>query len=466
VWFVGEAASILLAFSVSGVAVGQDGDKGWDLLDQRRRVEAVSSQKLALELRTAQSEADKLAAAEPDRAIARLRSAIAVIEADNVSPKEQRALALKQLKTRISTIESGIANAGNQADAQAKKEKAVARQRVERDQFAQDVADIKARLAGIGKMQEDGNFDAAVKEAADLNKKHPNIPATRAADLSADTTDKMALLNKGIIQKNQGMFAGLNDVSKSAVLPKGDIDYPKDWVEKTNRRASSNQLSAKEREIMRGLASPITLTLKAAKFEAALDQIRAKSGLPILLDPEALKEADVTYDTPVTIDARSVTLRTAMSRMLGELGLRYIIKNESILVTSAARARETMVVKRYYIGDLLASMNTNTLPSNNPLQMQTGPQIKPFVTPFGFPGFVYGGNAPWPGQTVTPTDMLANQAATRENANLIMEMVKNSVDPHSWTSGGGHGTISFHPSSMSIVIKQTAEMHALLGNGL
>ncbi|CAN5453310.1 hypothetical protein BH10PLA2_BH10PLA2_25200 [soil metagenome] len=471
VWFVGEAASVILALSVSGVAVAQDGDKGWDLLDQRRRVEAVSSQKLALEIRTAQADADKLAATDPDKAIARLLSAITTIEADNVSPKDQRELAIKHFKTRITSLQSGVVNTGTRADEQEKKDKAIVRQRAERDQFAQDVADVKARLASIGKMQEDGNFDAAAKEATDLNKKYPSVPATKAADMSAETTDKITLQNKGIIQKNQGMLAGLNDVSKSAVLPKGDVDFPKDWIEKTKRRASANQLSAKEREIMRGLASPITLSLKAAKFEAALDQIRAKTGLSILLDPEALKEADVTYDTPVTIDARSVTLRTALSKVLGELGLRYIIKDETIYVTSAARARETMVVKRYYIGDLLASMNTNTLPSNNPLQVQTGPQIRAFMTPFGMPGFglpglVYGGNAPWPGQTVTPTDMLANQAAAKENANLIMEMVKNSVDPHSWTSGGGHGTISFHPSSMSIVIKQTAEMHALLGNGL
>jgi hypothetical protein len=465
-WFLGEAASVVLALSFSGGAFGQDGDKGWDLLDQRRRVETVSTQKLALEVRTALADAEKLAAADPDKAVARLLAALTTIEADNVSPKDLRDLAVKQLKNRINNLQSGVANTPNRADEQEKKDRAIVRQRAERDQFAQDVADVKARLASIGKMQQDGNFDAAAKEAADLNKKYPAIPATRAADQSAEVADKAVLLNRGIIQKNQGLFAGMNDVSKSAVLPRGDIDYPSDWTEKTKRRASANQLSNKEREIMRGLASSITLNFKNAKFESALDQLRAKTGLPILLDPEALKEVDATYDSPVSLDARSVTLRTALHKVLGQIGLAYIIKDEAIYVTSIVRARDTMVVKRYYIGDLLASMGSTALPSNNGLPIQAGPNVRAFVTPYGVPGLVYGGNVPFPGQAVTATEMLGNQAQAQENAKLIMEMVKNSVDPHSWTTGGGQGTISFHPGSLSIIIKQTAEMHALLGNGL
>ncbi len=464
-WFLGEAASVVLALSFSGAAFGQDGDKGWDLLDQRRRVETVSSQKLALEIRTAFADVEKLAA-DPDKAVARLLTSLTVIEADNVSPKDQRDLAIRQIKNRINSIQAAAATAPNRSDEQEKKNRTIARQRSERDQFAQDVADVKARLAGIGKMQEDGNFDAAAKEAADLNKKFPTIPATRAVDQAAETADKAVLLNRGIIQKNQGMFSGLNDVSKSAVLPRGDIDYPGDWAEKTKRRANTNQLSNKEREIMRGLASPITLTFKNSKFESALEQIRVKTGLPILLDPEALKEVDATYDSPVSLDARSVTLRTALHKVLGQIGLAYIVKDEAIYVTSAIRARDTMVVKRYYIGDILAGMSSATLPSNNGLPIQAGPQVRAFVTPYGIPGLVYGGNVPLPGQAVTASEMLGNQAQTQENAKQIMEMIKNSVDTHSWTTGGGQGTITFHPGSLSVIIKQTAEMHALLGNGL
>jgi hypothetical protein len=466
-WFLRGAAAAALGLSVPGITFAQNGeDKGWDLLDQMRRVEKVATQKLDVELRAAFAEADKLAVADPDKAVARLLEAISMIEEDKVSPKERREAALKQLKNRINTLQAGVADKSNRTEEQERKAKAAARQLADHDRFAQDVNDIRARLAGIGKMQEGGDFAGAAKEAADFAKQYPGTSTGRAIDSSAESADKAAAMRKGQIEKNQGLFNGFQDASKSLVLPRGDIDYPNDWAEKTKRRASTNQLTMKERAIMKALGDTVTVSFKNTRLEVALETLRAKSGQSILLDPEALKEVDSSYDSPVTLDARSVSLRTALHKVLAEVGLTYVIKDETILVTSMARARETMVIKRYYIGDLLANMSTSTLPSNAGLPIQPGPQVKAFVTPAGVPGLVYGGNIPFPQQAPTQTDMLQNQAQTAENARLIVEMIKNSVDPNSWTTSGGAGTISFHSGSMSIIIKQTAEMHALLGSGL
>ena len=90
-WFLRGAVAAALGLSVHGVAFCQSGDdKGWDLLDQMRRSEKVSSQKLDLEVRAALAEADKLAASDSDKAVARLLAAISMVEQDNVSPKERR----------------------------------------------------------------------------------------------------------------------------------------------------------------------------------------------------------------------------------------------------------------------------------------------------------------------------------------------------------------------------------------
>jgi hypothetical protein len=464
-WILRGAAAAAFGLAMPGFGFSQNGDdKGWDLLDQMRRVEKVSSQKLDLEVRTALVEADKLAASDPDKAVARLLTAMAVVEDDKVSPKERRESALKVLKDRLNSIQAKVATTGSRPEDREQKEKAAARQRAEQEKFAQDANDIRARLAGIGKMQETGNFAGAAKEASDLSKQYPTLPAARASDLTADSAEKSVAVNKARTEKNQGLFNGFNDVSKSLILPGGDIEYPKDWAEKTRRRADTNQLTTKERAIMRALSSNVSISFKNTRLEAALEQLRTQTGQTILLDPEALKEVDATYDSPVSMDARGVTFRTTLKRILAGVGLTYIIKDEAILVTSLARARETMIVKRYYIGDLLASMGTSTLASNTGLPIQTVPPVKPFVTPAGVPGLIYGGAVPLPQPGVSPSDMLQNQAQTAENAKLIVDMIKNSVDPNSWTTSGGAGTISFHGPSMSIVIKQTAEMHALLGS--
>ena len=226
--------TVSVAFGLSGCAVarGQEPDKGWDILDQMRRVEKVASQKVDLQVRTALVEAEKLAAKDTDKAVARLLTEITNIEADNGTPKEHRELAIKQLRSRINLLQGAAANDANRADEQQKKDKALTRQRVDRDQFAQDVADVKARLAGIGKLQEDGKFEGASREAADLNKHFPEIAASRAVERSAETAEKSATYNKELAKKNEGLFNAFHDVSRSATLPKGRIDYPQDWAEK------------------------------------------------------------------------------------------------------------------------------------------------------------------------------------------------------------------------------------------
>jgi hypothetical protein len=466
-WILHAAAAAGLGLSLPGLAWCQSGeDKAWDLLDQMRRTEKVSAQKLDLEVRGAIAEADKLAASDSEKALARLRGAIALVEQDNVSPPERRELALKQLKSRVNSLQAAAAGAASRSEDQDRKAKAAARQADERDRFAQDVNDIKARLALIGNMQQSGNFEGATKEAADFKKQNPGTPTGQAIEQAAEIAEKSAASAKGALEKNQGLLEAYNDVSKSATLPKGDLEFPKDWAEKTRRRAETTQLSSKERAILKALAAPVSVGFRNTRLEAALDQLRAMTGQSILLDPEALKEVDASYDSPVSLSVNGLSLRAALKKILGEVGLTYIIKEESIYVTSMARARETMVVKRYYIGDLLASMSTTTLPSNNGLPIQSGVPIRPYITPAGIPALAYGGPVPLTQPALTQVDMLQNQAQTQENARMIMDMIKNSVDSNSWTTGGGAGTISFHGPSLSIIIKQTAEMHALLGSGL
>jgi hypothetical protein len=47
-------------------------------------------------------------------------------------------------------------------------------------------------------------------------------------------------------------------------------------------------------------------------------------------------------------------------------------------------------------------------------------------------------------------------------------MIISTVDPASWqgVSERGYGTISYDPATMSLVVRQTAEMHYMLGGGL
>ena len=49
----------------------------------------------------------------------------------------------------------------------------------------------------------------------------------------------------------------------------------------------------------------------------------------------------------------------------------------------------------------------------------------------------------------------------------IVTLITQSVEPSSWDVNGGNGTITFEPITMSLIIKQSAEVHyQIRGSGL
>jgi hypothetical protein len=45
-------------------------------------------------------------------------------------------------------------------------------------------------------------------------------------------------------------------------------------------------------------------------------------------------------------------------------------------------------------------------------------------------------------------------------------MIQTNVEPESWKINGGPGTIVFDPARLMLVVKQTAEIHYMLGGGM
>jgi hypothetical protein len=153
-------------------------------------------------------------------------------------------------------------------------------------------------------------------------------------------------------------------------------------------------------------------------------------GQSIVLDQAALDAAGVKYETPVTVRGRKMATRTVLRSFLSGLGLTYVIKDQAIQVTTPEKARQTLTTRTYYIGDLLGTRGG----PGDPLTYIFGPGI--------------------------------GQLQMIQNIASIMSMIQTSVDPQSWQSSGGPGAIYFHYPSLSIVIKQSAEVHGMIGTGM
>jgi hypothetical protein len=211
-------------------------------------------------------------------------------------------------------------------------------------------------------------------------------------------------------------------VDKSAVAPKSDYDLPDDWVEKSKRRSNLAKLTEAEQAILEALKKPVKVDYNMETFQSVIDHLSKQMGQNILIDKQSMEEANVTYDTPITLRFnKPVSARTALKRVLADVGLTYVIRKESIEVTTLARAREMMTVRTYYVGDLLGVASL-LLPA------------------------------------------IENQFLMIQAIGIILGQIQ-SIEPESWDGRGGPGTVVFDSARMAIIVKQSAEVHYML-NGL
>src|SRR5713101_3504110 len=412
------AGVVLLTGLTSSSAVAQSEGKD-DLLDRQRRLLEVQAQKVEADVRSALREATTLASTEPALAAEKLRALQSKLEDDTTLTAKRKETLLRVVKDRIRVAESA-------ERAEEKTEKPEIRRRPENVK-ATEKDEIQQSLETIRALRKDGKMEEANRSANELLRKYPDSPAAQMAARTAAAAETLTNLRGLRNDQNKRLSSLSRDIDRSATPSDGDVEFPKDFKERTKNRGSANPLTTKDKAILKALDTPITVSFKDSRFQDVIDYLSTLINQPILLDNNALEEAKITYETPVTVKVKGVTVRTLLRKILGDFGLAYMIKEQTIQVTSALKARETMITRTYNIGDIV---DTGGLDSIR----------------FGNPGI--------------------GAATIVQNVNAIIDLIQTSVDPDSWKKNGGQGTIVFHPGTMSLVIRNSAEVHSMLGGGL
>lgn len=412
----GGLTALVAVLSLAAIASAQQRS---DPLEQYKERMAVAVQKLEAEVREAVTEAQKLLPTDPAAAAEKLRKALTKVEDDKYLSDTRRLALRRDLKDRILLADATAARKANRDVTNGLKSGAAARQ-AEQDRDAERVA---ALLANVRELQRQGKFAEANRLADEVARRYPNNPAATASGRTASTADRVAEARELNNEKERRMVLAMREIERSALPPLDDIEFPRDWAEKTKMRAKNNQLTKAERAILEALDSPITIDLKDAKFEDVIDFLEKKTGQSIIMDKPGLDSATVGYDTPVTVRARNVATKTVLRKVLGELGLAFVVKDETIFVTSAERAKGMLTTRTYYMGDLL--------------------------------GVVDARWGPW-----------VTGAQVYNNVVQLMTLITQSVEPDGWevNQRGGFATITLHPPTMSFVVKASAEVHYSMRN--
>ena len=87
-----------------------------------------------------------------------------------------------------------------------------------------------------------------------------------------------------------------------------------------------------------------------------------------------------------------------------------------------------MVTRVYYIGDLVTGQGM----FGNPFQ------VGPFIA----------------------------AKTEQDTAKMIVDLIKDSIDPMSWQGNSGQGTITYSPINKSLIIRQSAEVQLMLKGSL
>jgi hypothetical protein len=379
-----------LAVLAAGPLAAQDSP---DLLDRARRLREVEAQRVEKEFQDARVFAYRLVRSEPGRlatAQARIRDTLGQVQDDTSLDPQRRALLVRTLKWDLDNLGAEVAR---RSSARAP------------DRVPQAI-DGSAR----------GIRDARQAERRQSHQEAASIMDARARQI-ADARGDRRLSGERFIGVQRG-------IETSATAPASDYDFPPDWLEKSKRRSPAAKLAPQERALLTALNQPLSVDFKEETFTSVLDYLQKKAGLSIAVDRQALAEVMVTYDSLITLRLQKVSTRTVLKRLLADLNLAYYIKDGTIQVTSIARAREMVVARAYYIGDLVSFINPFLPPALNQLQMA---------------------------QTIQ----------------TIMNTIQAQVDPQSWRTNNPEaaGTITYDPITMSLIIKQTAEVHSMLGGG-
>jgi hypothetical protein len=376
------ALSVLTVGLLAGPAAAQPRDP---LPEVRERLK-IEGQRVEKQIRDGRMRAYRLLRNDPNGAYDAIKELIGTLRKDTSLSEERHETLEKQLQRDIEILRA-LASARRPADLAAQATRAEVRRAP--DPRATD----PARAA----------YDTA---AARINTIQNRVADSRTSR----------------VQSGDRFMGTIAEVNKSAVPAASDYDLPPDWLEKTKRRSPAAKLTSGEKAILEALKKLVKVDYNMDTFQSVIDHLSKQMGLNILTSKQALEEANVTYDSPITLRFnKPITARTALKRVLGDLGLTYVIRNENIEVTTIARAREMLTTRTYYIGDLMG-VASPILPA------------------------------------------IVNQFQALEAIGSIISSIQG-IDPESWQSNGGAGTIAFDPVRMSLVIKQTAEMHYLLGGG-
>ncbi|MCI0462395.1 MAG: STN domain-containing protein [Gemmataceae bacterium] len=184
--------------------------------------------------------------------------------------------------------------------------------------------------------------------------------------------------------------------------------------------------SQTEQMIERKLAMPVSLNFKECPLGQVIEDLSNITGINVVADTDALREAAVNLEQPLSLRVEDISLQSALNILLKKAALTYVIKDGALQITTACPQPRLKTVT-YPVADLVVPIGSgeSELP---PFLCRKFPELAGKHTP---------------GQT---------------GETVLINLITSIVERSSWCDVGGNGTIQFFPFGLALVVNQTQDI--------
>ena len=106
--------------------------------------------------------------------------------------------------------------------------------------------------------------------------------------------------------------------------------------------------------IEQALRSSTEFNFLNTPLSEVVNYLKERHHFEIQIDNKALSDAGIGTDTPVTVDLKGISLRSALNLMLRGLKLTWTIQDEVLMFTTPDEADQQLSTKVYDVADLVA----------------------------------------------------------------------------------------------------------------
>jgi len=182
---------------------------------------------------------------------------------------------------------------------------------------------------------------------------------------------------------NEATFLALADAS--------DPSDESEVAENTKSKSKADPHPTPEKaaqEIQKALQRPARMEFIETPLNDVAEFLREQFQIPILLDKKSMEDQGVDSATPITMNLAGVSLQSGLKLMLQPLGLKHVIKDEVLMVTTERKADNEVVTRPYRVdnldGDLteLTEVIRSTVAPDKWFSSEL-PEAKGQIKPFG-----------------------------------------------------------------------------------